>query len=206
MKLLRKMIYIVPLVLLFCLTSCGKEDTTVDVVATPVEIAVVNKSDISTTNRINGSVVSQNEVAVYAPIAGEVTAVNVKVGDKVTKDQTLFSVDNASLSRNYQALLDDYDRTKGLYDKQIELSEQSLEDTKTIYNEQVRLAEQTYNNTKALYEVGAATKIDLEKAEEMLKFGLIDRVYGFSEEEEYGNQTLGGYISTASLATDGFSS
>ncbi|MBQ7668605.1 MAG: efflux RND transporter periplasmic adaptor subunit [Clostridia bacterium] len=152
--------------IIISLTACGEtEVSTTEVAAIPVEIQMVKSDDISTINRINGSVVTQDEVSVYAPIAGEVTEVKVKVGDKVSKNQILFSVDNKSMSRSYQALLDDYNRTKELLEKQVSLAEQSLEDTKVIYNEQVRLAKQTADNTKALYDVGAATKIDVENTE-----------------------------------------
>ena len=168
---MKKSILIAVFMIILSLTACNNEEQVInekEIVATPIEIQVVASEDISNVNRINGSVIAKDEVSIFTPIAGEVTSVNVKVGDKVTKNQVLFSVDNASLTRNYQALLDDYNRTKDLYDKQIALVEQSLEDTKTIYNEQVRLAKQTTDNTKALFDVGAATSIDVENAQ----FGL----------------------------------
>lgn len=164
---MKKSVLISALIVL-TLSACNEKEVinqNNEVISTPVEIQTVAMEDISNVNRINGSVIAQDEVSIFAPVSGEVTGVNVKVGDKVTKNQILFSVDNASLTRNYQALVDDYNRTKDLYDKQIALVEQSLQDTKTIYNEQVRLAKQTADNTKALFEVGAATSIDVENAE-----------------------------------------
>lgn len=164
---MKKPILIAVFMIILSLTACNESEVVNvnETVSTPIEIQVVASQDISNVNRINGSVIAQDEVSIFTPIAGEVKNVNVKVGDKVTKNQVLFSVDNSSLTRNYQALVDDYNRTKDLYDKQIALVEQSLEDTKTIYNEQVRLAKQTADNTKALFEVGAATSIDVENVE-----------------------------------------
>jgi len=165
---MKKSILIAIFIIILSLTGCNNEEVVVnesEIITTPIEIQIVASEDISNVNRINGSVVAKDEVSIFTPIAGEVTNVNVKVGDKVTKNQVLFSVDNASLQRNYQALVDDYNRTKDLFDKQIALVEQSLADTKTIYNEQVRLAKQTADNTKALFEVGAATSIDVEQTE-----------------------------------------
>jgi len=185
---MRKSILIIMLVIVIGLTACTDKEVIsgTEVVATPVEIQTVKSEEIASVNRINGSVMAKDEVSIFAPISGEITEVNVKVGDKVTKNQVLFSVDNASLTRNYQALLDDYNRTKDLYDKQIALVEQSLEDTKTIYNEQVRLAKQTADNTKALFEVGAATKIDVENAE----FGLQQAEIGAKSAIEQAQLTV----------------
>jgi multidrug efflux pump subunit AcrA (membrane-fusion protein) len=170
------------------LTACNDEEVvnSNEIVSTPIEIQVVANEDISNVNRINGSVLAKDEVAIFTPVAGEVTNVYVKVGDKVSKDQVLFTIDNASLVRSYQALVDDYNRTKSLYDSQIALVEQSLEDTKKIYNEQVRLAKQTADNTKALFEVGAATSIDVENAE----FGLSQAQIGANSAIEQAQITV----------------
>lgn len=149
------------------LTGCGEKDVTVsnDSEGTAVEVSTIELGEIATENRVNGRVVAENEVSVFSPIAAEVTAVNVKVGDKVSKNTVLFTVDNASLMRSYEALVADYDRTKVLYDQQIALAEKSLEDTKTIYNEQVRQAEINARNIHALYDVGAATSLEVDKVD-----------------------------------------
>lgn len=149
------------------LTGCGENGVTVsnDSEGTAVEVSTIELGEIATENRVNGRVVAENEVSVFSPIAAEVTAVNVKVGDKVSKNTVLFTVDNASLMRSYEALVADYDRTKVLYDQQIALAEKSLEDTKTIYNEQVRQAEINARNIHALYDVGAATSLEVDKVD-----------------------------------------
>ncbi|MBP3284343.1 MAG: efflux RND transporter periplasmic adaptor subunit [Clostridia bacterium] len=150
------------------LTGCGDKDASAGLTekeGTAVEVSTVALGEIATENRINGRVVSENEVSIYSPISAEVTSVNVKVGDKVSTNTVLFTVDNESLMRNYQALVADYDRTKALYDQQIALAEKSLEDTKTIYNEQVRQAEVSARNIHALYEVGAATSIEVDNVD-----------------------------------------
>lgn len=150
------------------LTGCGEEATNADVTekeGTAVEVSMVALGEIATENRINGRVVSENEVSIFSPIAAEVTSVNVKVGDKVNKNTVLFTVDNASLQRSYDALVADYERTKLLYDQQIALAEKSLEDTKTIYNEQVRQAEIAARNIHALYDVGASTALEVDQVD-----------------------------------------
>ena len=132
---------------------------------TAVEVMNVATGEIAVESRLNGKVVSENEVSIFSPISAEVTSVNVKVGDEVTPNTVLFTVENDSLMRNHQALVDDYNRTKDLLDKQVALAEKSLEDTKTIYNEQVRQAEVSARNIHALYDVGAATTLEVDNVD-----------------------------------------
>ena len=164
MKLKRIMSVGVICVMLF-LAACGDKTTSGEInekSGTAVEITSVKSGEIAVESRINGRVVSENEVSIYSPISGEVKAVNVKVGDTVTPSTVLFTVDNDSLMRSYNALVDDYNRTKTLLEQQVALAEKSVNDTKTIYNEQVRQAEVAAKNIHALYEVGAATTIELD--------------------------------------------
>lgn len=153
------------------LSGCGEKTVNTDntIKGTAVEVEDIKLSEIAVSNRINGRVVSENEVSIYSPISGEVKSVNVKVGDEVTPDKILFTVDNASLMRSYEALEADYNRTKDLLDKQIALAEKSLEDTKTIYNEQVRQAKRNAENMRVLFEADAITTLDLDNAEFALK-------------------------------------
>ena len=91
-------------------TGCGEKavNANEEVKGTAVEVENIVLSEIAVENRLNGRVVSENEVSIYSPVSGEVKSVNVKVGDEVTKNTVLFTVDNASLMRSYQALVDDY--------------------------------------------------------------------------------------------------
>lgn len=150
------------------LTACGEKTTNGELnekSGTAVEVSSVKSGEIAVESRINGRVVSENEVSIFSPIAGEVKSVNVKVGDKVTPSTVLFSIDNDSLMRSYNALVADYERTKTLLEQQVALAEKSVNDTKTIYNEQVRQAEVAAKNIHALYEVGAATKLEVDNVD-----------------------------------------
>jgi len=167
MKLKRIMSIGVICVILF-LTACGEKTTNGELnekSGTAVEVQNVKSGEIAVESRLNGRVVSENEVSIFSPIAGEVKSVNVKVGDKVTPSTVLFTIDNDSLMRSYEALVDDYDRTKTLLEQQVALAEKSVNDTKTIYNEQVRQAEVAAKNIHALYEVGAATTLEVDNVD-----------------------------------------
>lgn len=160
----KKLICIGLLCTMVVVSGCGDKAANADGVktGTAVEVENIKLGEIAVESRINGRVVSENEVSIYSPISAEVKLVNVKVGDEVTPNTVLFTVDNESLMRNYNALVADYDRTKLLLDQQVALAEKSVEDTKTIYNEQVRQAEVNAKNINALYEVGAVTKLEVD--------------------------------------------
>lgn len=160
----KKLICIGLLCTMVVVSGCGDKAANADDVktGTAVEVENIKLGEIAVESRINGRVVSENEVSIYSPISAEVKSVNVKVGDEVTPNTVLFTVDNESLMRNYNALVADYDRTKLLLDQQVALAEKSVEDTKTIYNEQVRQAEVNAKNINALYEVGAVTKLEVD--------------------------------------------
>ena len=60
----------------------------------------------------NGNVVSQNQASVNPPISGTVKSLNVKVGDRVTKGEVLFTLDNSSLDANVTQSLASYQNAK----------------------------------------------------------------------------------------------
>ena len=78
------------------LTGCGEKDVVTNMEnneGTAVEVSTIALGEIATENRINGRVVSENEVSIYAPTVAEVKSVNVKVGDKVSTNTVLFTLD-----------------------------------------------------------------------------------------------------------------
>ena len=73
------------------LSGCGDKATNAseEVKGTAVEVLNIVPSEIAVENRLNGRVVSENDVSIYSPISGEVKAVNVKVGDAVKQGDLL---------------------------------------------------------------------------------------------------------------------
>ena len=70
----------------------GMQDTQMDNVAT---VAAENPKSgtIERTTSTSGTVEASDVVYVYAKASGDITAVNVKAGDTVTKGQVLFTID-----------------------------------------------------------------------------------------------------------------
>ena len=115
-------------------------------VGTPVEVTTVTHGDLAAQARLSGKVSAAREVSILAPLSAKVTAVYVRVGDKVENGQVLFSLDKSDLQTSYSSLSSEYTRTKELLEAQ------------------VQQAQTNYDNTAALLEVGAASQLELDTA------------------------------------------
>ena len=87
------------------LTACGNDADKQDgAKAVPVAVATARTDRIVSTTNVKGSIAGQTEVAVVPKTAGKVAEVHVAVGAAVKKGQTLFRVDTAELSLQFQQL------------------------------------------------------------------------------------------------------
>lgn len=143
--------------------GCGSQsDDTAEDDQTPsgtaVEVAEVTQGAMSTEYSVNGKVAADNEVQVFPMLAGQVLTLSVSEGDKVSKGQTLLSVDTSTVTSTMSSLRESYNATKTATDKAIENAQISVQ--------QAQLA---VENTEALLEAGAAAEQDLTKAKQGLE-------------------------------------
>lgn len=136
---------------LLLLGGCGKTDaadTADDSVpkGTAVETQTVKKSEIYNESQLSGRIIANRDVSVMSPLAAKVLSVKVKVGDTVSENQVLFTLDQKDIVKNYQPLLDNYNRTK------------------TLTEESIRQAQKNVDDTQALLEIGAASQSQLDQA------------------------------------------
>ena len=109
------------------------------------------------TTELTGTVEPDDVVHVYAKASGDITAVNVKAGDTVTKGQVLFTIDTEqvdtaknsvdSAAVNLQKAQSDLARMQILYDGG-DLSDQEYEQ----YTNSVKTAQLQYNSAKTAYD------------------------------------------------------
>lgn len=142
--------------------GCGSQsDDTAEDDQTPsgtaVEVTEVTQGAMSTEYSVNGKVDADNEVQVFPMLAGQVLTLSVSEGDKVSKGQTLLSVDTSTVTSTMSSLRESYNATKTATDKAIENAQISVQ--------QAQLA---VENTEALLEAGAAAEQDLTKAKQGL--------------------------------------
>lgn len=143
--------------------GCGRQsDDTAEDDQTPsgtaVEVTEVTQGSMSTEYSVNGKVAADNEVQVFPMLAGQVLTLSVSEGDKVSKGQTLLSVDTSTVTSTMSSLRESYNATKTATDKAIENAQISVQ--------QAQLA---VENTEALLEAGAAAEQDLTKAKQGLE-------------------------------------
>ena len=104
--------------------GCGSQsDDTAEDDQTPsgtaVEVTEVTQGAMSTEYSVNGKVAADNEVQVFPMLAGQVLTLSVSEGDKVSKGQTLLSVDTSTVTSTMSSLRESYNATKTATDKAI---------------------------------------------------------------------------------------
>ncbi len=101
-----------------------------------VKVMTAAYTDISSTVPLSGRIAPAEEAAIVPMVAGQVTAVHVKVGDYVKAGTVLFEIDKTQAQTTYNQ-------------------------AKAAYN----LASNTYSNMKTLYREGAVSKSDFDACE-----------------------------------------
>lgn len=116
----------------------------------PVEVSPAAAQTLVETTAFSGKVVSEQEVSLVPKMPGKVTAVHVKVGDKVQAGTVLFTLDSTDLQ------------------KSIDMATIGVRTAETNYlrtKEQIDLAKTNLVRQKQLYDTGAISKVQLETAE-----------------------------------------
>lgn len=141
------------LTLLLLLCSCGEEETVEADDSTPVEVATVAKTSISSESSVSGQVTSGTQESVSVALSVRCTQVYVEAGDYVTAGQTICTLDMASTWANYETAQKSY-----------ETARKSYNDQATVLSQQVAMAEKNVSDTQALFEIGAASQIEVDNA------------------------------------------
>jgi RND family efflux transporter MFP subunit len=101
-----------------------------------VKVETVKVGSITSTSPITGRIEPVEEVSITPMASGEVTTVNVKIGDHVSKDDILFQIEGAGSSASYNQAAASYD-----------------------------FAKTTYDRMSVLYKEGAVSKLDFEQSQ-----------------------------------------
>lgn len=134
-------------VLLF--SACGKKEEVSKKIEkiTSVETIEAKKQNLQLKTQISSKIEAQNIVNISPKISEKVVSLNIKIGDRVSKGQVLFTQDTASVSKRIESL------STGVSVAQAQLKQTM---------ERIDTAKADYQRMKTLYEQGAISKKELE--------------------------------------------
>jgi len=142
------------LVLVAGITGCGQQEAVRDEPLVPVETVQAKKADLAHTLNTSGEIAADVEVAVAPKASGRVAAVLVRVGDRVSRGQTLIQLDAADAQNGVAQA----EAGLGIAGVNVEMAEQGLAD-----------AQLNFERNKALFEAEAIAQSQLDQAESGLK-------------------------------------
>jgi RND family efflux transporter MFP subunit len=143
--MLKKITPLLIALLLIAAPGCGRKKAPVTAnPAIPVKVAQVQMGDIHEVYTTTGTVEANKESKVSAKISGRVAQVAVKLGDYVTRNQTLVVLEQDDLinqnrqakatfsqvQANFQQSLSNFNRIQKLYDQEV-ISQQDYDQAKT---------------------------------------------------------------------------
>ena len=170
--------YLIALLLIantLTLISCGKTDTVQEEKSIAVSVQQAKSGDIENTNTFLGTTKIKDETSVTVEIGGIIEEMNVELGEKVIKGQTLLRINGTDIENTIksaeaavnsaQAAYNDSDITIANSETQLE---STLENAKITYDKAVSGYEETkrqYDNTVQLYEIGAISEDAYKQAQ-----------------------------------------
>ncbi|APB69319.1 efflux RND transporter periplasmic adaptor subunit [Paenibacillus peoriae] len=181
------------LLLSVALAGCGGGEapaaTTTAQQAIPVQIAKVAKGSINDSTGIIGSFAPKETAQVSPKISGKIQSINLTVGQKVSKGDTLFTIDQKDLQdaikqsqESYQVALANLKQAESGAAQSVQQAESSVDQAKSALVQQdntitqaqtslvdaqssVRDAQNTLNRNQQLFSAGALSQSELEQSQ-----------------------------------------
>lgn len=146
MKVKTSILFLVPCSMLLFLSSCGGNKKQ-QAMPTPVfKTAKAEKKDITLPQKYSATIRGRQDIEVYPQVGGTLQKLCVSEGQKVTKGQTLFIIDQVP----YQAALN------------------TAEASQKAANAALATAQLTYDSKKKLYDDGIISDVELQTAHNAL--------------------------------------
>ncbi|MCD8343912.1 MAG: efflux RND transporter periplasmic adaptor subunit [Oscillospiraceae bacterium] len=148
------------------LAGCGSEVVEEQMDSTiTVETAKAAVGSLQTSTSYVGTVTSDDTVSVVTLVSGNVEEVNVSVGDTVEVDQQLCRVDDESAQLSLSSANASLNSARESYSSAVANYGGS---ELTLLQQALSLAQDNYDTTAALYEIGAASKVEVDSAQQSL--------------------------------------
>ncbi|KAF6567495.1 MULTISPECIES: efflux RND transporter periplasmic adaptor subunit [Paenibacillus] len=157
--------------------------------AIPVQVAKVTKGSIKDSTGIIGSFAPKETAQVSPKISGKIQSINLTVGQKVNKGDTLFTIDQKDIQdsikqsqESYQVALANLKQAESGAAQSVQQSESSVDQAKSALVQQdnsitqaqtslldaqnsVRDAQNTLNRNQQLFSAGALSQSELEQSQ-----------------------------------------
>ncbi|WP_342427321.1 efflux RND transporter periplasmic adaptor subunit [Paenibacillus sp. FSL L8-0158] len=157
--------------------------------AIPVQVAKVAKGSINDSTGIIGSFAPKETAQVSPKISGKIQSINLTVGQKVNKGDTLFTIDQKDLQdsikqsqESYQVALANLKQAESGAAQSVQQAESSVDQAKSALVQQdntitqaqtslvdaqssVRDAQNTLNRNQQLFSAGALSQSELEQSQ-----------------------------------------
>ncbi len=140
----------------------GDEAEASDYVAVETETAAV--AAIANTTGFNGRIAANEELMIIPKTVGVVSTVNVKLGERVTKDTILFTLEQEDMSKSVEQA----DNSLSLAQKSVDQALNSLNTAELNFElnkEKIENAILNLERNRELYQLGAISKSQLEQSE-----------------------------------------
>ncbi len=131
-----------------------------------VELATVTRTDMTEELTVVGNLIGAATVEAVPKVSGRLEEVAVRLGDRVTRGQTLARVEDQEIQQQVKQAQAAYDvaaATIRQREASLRLSQSNLDRSKNLYDRQL-IPKQTFDDTDANYEAAVA-QLDLARAQ-----------------------------------------
>src|SRR5262245_28040138 len=132
----------------------------------PVEFATVKRAPVSEQIIVVGNLIGEATVEVVPRVNGRLQAVNVKLGDPVSKGQVIARVEDREIQEQVRQAEASYQVSQASIrqrEADLKLAKTNLDRSRSLFERQL-LPQQTYDDTEARYQAALA-QVDLAKAQ-----------------------------------------
>lgn len=173
-------------------TGCGKEAVEEEKVLRSVETQTVGKSEIASQFAYTGKAAASRMVSVVPTVPGKVTDFRFDVGDAVTENAVLFTIDTIDLQNNMRSLEASYNVAKLARDN----AKTAFENNQILFDEGI-ISKTEYDQIKYQYDAAEAQLTSIQVQMDTLNKNIADCAV---------KSPLTGVVATRGVERGGFAS
>lgn len=158
----KKPVIVVGIVAVIGLTMAMKSLAGGDSGAMMVTTSPASRQTVAETVVIKGTIEGSETAEITSALNNKILAINVKEGDRVTKDQVLAELDGEDLKEALTVAQDQYDQSRYTLGDNLKTAQKDYEAAVRSRDQAQRL----YETNKALIEMGAVSRDEFDKSED----------------------------------------